>query len=92
MQNYAAYELHVKGNHVPGQRMSADLLGGADKLAAGIFDERIRLGQDIIERFTLGDTILEFLRFARKILIREIFGLILLLNPVDFPDNRPELF
>ena len=92
MQNDTAYELHVERNHIPRKRMPADLLRRPDKLAAGVLDERVRLRQNVVERLALGDAVLEFLRFARKILIREVFSLIFLLYPVDFPDHGPELF
>ena len=92
VQDYAADELYVERNHVPGKGVPADLRRSPAQMAAGVLHERERLGEDVVERLALRDTVLELLGHARIVLVREILGLVFLLDAINLTDDRPELF
>ena len=91
MEHDAANELAVEGNHVPRERVAADLRGRADKVTACVFHESESLRKDVIEGLAPSDTLLELRRHAREILVREILGLIFRLYAVDLGNDRLEL-
>ena len=109
MEDNAADELDVERNHVPRERMSANLLGCADQVPARVFQQRKRLGQNLIKRrldgrhllilvrvlrhrlrYDLGHARLELGRPLREVLVRQVFGLQLLLKGVDLTNDRPQ--
>ena len=90
MQHDAADELHVERDHVPGERMPAHLLGGAHKSAAGVFDQGVGFGKNIVERLAFCDAILELGRHPGIIPVGEIFRLVFGFNAVDFSDYGPK--
>ena len=109
MEDNAADELDVERNHVPRERMSANLLGCADQVPARVFQKRKRLGQNLIKRrldgrhllilvrvlrhrlrYDLGHARLELGRPLREVLVRQVFGLQLLLKGVDLTNDRPQ--
>ena len=91
VEHDAADELHVERNHVPDKLVAADLGGGADEVAAGVLDERIRLGQDRVERLAFSHPVAELLRLRGEVLVREVLRLVLFLNAVDFANDGPQL-
>ena len=92
MQHYAANELHIKRNHVPGERVPTNFLRRTHQFAASVFHKRIGFRKDFVQRLAGGDTILEFLGDARKILVGEVLCLIFRFYPVNLPNDRIELF
>jgi hypothetical protein len=89
MKNYTADELNVEGDHVPGERMTADLLRRADQMTAGVFDESERLGKERVEALALPVAILEFLRHPGKIIVGEVPGLVFFFDTVDLMNYGP---
>lgn len=89
MQRNAAENLDVERNHVPDHRLPADLDLPADQAAAGVLDGGERFAHDVIERFALGETRLEFIGLGAQLVIGEL--LVLLFDGVDFPDERRHL-
>ena len=89
VQDDAADDLHVKGNHVPGDLVAADLHGRPHQAAARVLHRGIRLRQQVIERLALRQTVTELLRLGLQLLLTQ--RLILLLNRVHLVDNRQQL-
>ena len=91
VQHDAAHELAVERDHVPRERMSAYVRGGAHEMAARVLDERERLGQDVVQRLAARNALLELRRQAREVRVGQVLFLILLLEMVDLCDDRLEL-
>ena len=92
MQDYAADELDVERDHVPGKLVAADVGRRAAEVAAGVLHERKRLGKDVVQCLALSDAVLELLGHARIVLVREILGLVFPFYAIDLTDDRPEPF
>ena len=91
MEHDAAHQLAVEWNHVPGERVAADLLCGAHEVAAGVLDEGERLRQEPVERDLLGrEATLELRGHAGEVLRGEVLRLVLGLDPVDLGHDRTE--
>ena len=91
VQHDAADELHVERNHVPRQRVSADLFSRADEMTAGVLHERIRLGQNRVKGLALLDALTERFRHLRIVLVGKALRLIFFFDSVDFTNDRPQL-
>ena len=86
----AADELHVKGNHIPGERMAADLLGRADQVTARVLQKRERLRQNLVKRLARRDPRLQLGRPLREVFVCQVLRLEFFLQTVDFTHNRPQ--
>ena len=91
VQHDAADELDVERHHVPGQRVAADLLRRPDQVTARVLHERVRLRQQLVQRFALRIAFLERLRHPREVLVREVLRLIVGFDAVDLTNDRPQL-
>jgi hypothetical protein len=72
-------------DHLPSQLMFADGGISAAKTAGGVLDDREGLREEGIEGFTLGVAILELLRLAAELVVRQF--LVLGLEGVDPLDD-----
>ena len=91
VQNDAADKLNIERNHVPGKRMTADLLGRSDQMAARVLNESERLREERVKTFALLIARLELLGHTGEILVGKILGLITLFNTVNLMNNGPNL-
>ena len=84
----AADDLHVEGNHVPRERVSADLHRGTHQAAAGILHHRVSLGEDGVQRLTLGQPVAKLLGLGLQLILAQL--LVLLFDGVDFAHDGQE--
>ena len=92
VQCVTADELHVEGNHVPFERMSANDDFLAAKTAAGVFDDGKRFGQDFVQAAGEFGAIVNFGEFhlpGGRFLAEHVIGLGLEggFDLVDFRDD-----
>ncbi len=73
MQDNAAYQLHVVGNHIPCRRVPHDFIGVSLESSAGIFYYRKCFGQDFFEQ----GLCLAFIRFFKLVeIVVDAFDLV----------------
>ena len=86
VQHDTADNLHIKGNHIPGQLMTADHARCSHQTAARILHRCERFGQNRIQRFPLSQARLEFHRLLLQFLLRK--ALILFFQRIDLMHQR----
>ena len=75
VEGHAPDELDVEMDHLPSQLMFADGGSGAAETAGGVLDDREGLGEEGVKGFTLGVAILELLRLAAELVVRQFLVL-----------------
>ena len=90
MEGDTAHELHIKGNHVPDNGLSADFKLLTAQTAAGIFDDGECFAHDIIKRLPFGKTVAELLCFGFQFVISKCLQV--LFQFVDTGDQRQHFF
>ncbi len=90
MEHHPADQLDVERNHLPGHFLPAHeaLVLALGQAAARVLHRGKGLGQQRVERFPLGEALLEFGRLGDEMLVRQ--ALVFKLDPVDFFHERPQ--
>jgi len=88
MEDNGAEDLHVVGDHIPGDLLTPDQPFLADKAAAGLLDHGVGLGEQVIKSLAGIEPVFELVRFGLQFIVAELF--IRGRKGVDLVDERIE--
>ncbi|OPZ82302.1 MAG: hypothetical protein BWY77_00236 [bacterium ADurb.Bin431] len=88
MEDGSAEDLHVVGDHVPGDLLAPHQPFLADQAAAGLLDHAVGFGEDVIQGFAGIEPVLELMGLGLEFVIAEFF--VLGGEGVDLIDDRVE--